>query len=190
MTVSLADQIAAAKHREWAVNAQDMAARFNLDPLAISKEVLERHEAWARWCADRRVCSCPAQPAAVATFLLEQSALGASTEVVIATLKAIQTIHDFHNLSNPCATRLVNHVLEQIVTAETPNWNKDEKAAWAKLPMLVREAISRRERDRDRVLRTAQNRAAESRKAVTNGTAKSESVQSEGNENHGQTQQG
>jgi hypothetical protein len=170
----LANAIQRAKVAEWDAAEQQMAARFKLDPLVLSKDLLERHDLWAKWCAGKHVRKCPARPQAVATFVLEQNALGASAQVVVAMVEAIDAIHQYHGLSSPCATRVVNVVLEQILKVEPPrSWGRDERAEWAKLPPLVREAITRRERDRDLALRRAQNKAASNGAAVkpiqTNG---------------------
>jgi hypothetical protein len=187
MTATLSDAIQRAKVAEWDAAEQQMAARFKLDPLVLSKDLLERHDLWAKWCAGKHVRKCPARPHAVATFLLEQNALGASAQVVVAMVEAIDAIHQYHGLSSPCATRVVNVVLEQILKVEPPrSWNRDEKAE-CKLPPRVREAITRRERDRDRALRRAQNKAA-----ATNGAATTKSIQINGkgteHHDHSQTQ--
>jgi hypothetical protein len=169
VTATLSDAIQRAKILEWDAAEQKMAERFKLDAPVLSKDLLERHDLFAKWCTSKHVRKCPAKPATVAAFLLEQHALGASAQVVVAMLAAIEAIRQYHMLSNPCATAVVNAALDQIVKVEPPrSWNKDEKAEWAKLSPLVREAISRREKDRDRALRIAQNKAA---KAATNGAA-------------------
>ena len=110
-------------------------------------------------CEARGVRKCPCKPWVVASYLLEQSANGVAAQVLVAMLEAISALHDYHNLSNPCATRVVSLALEQIVHPEIPrSWNREEKAAWARLPPPVRDAIARRENDRDKELRRLQNK--------------------------------
>jgi hypothetical protein len=92
-------------------------------------------------------------------------------------LEAITALHDYHNLSNPCATRVVNLALEQIVHPEIPrSWTKDERAEWAKLPPPVRDAIARRENDRDRAVRRAQSELAELKRQSATAPAEAKPV--------------
>ena len=94
--------------------------------------------------------------------------MGATAQVILAMLAAVQELHDYHNLSNPCATRVVNLALEQVVHPQIPrSWNKEERAEWAKLPLPVRDAIARRENDRDKELRRLQNKQRQTNGAGT-----------------------
>ena len=104
------------------------------------------------------------KPWVLATYLLEKSMEGIPAEPLLATLAAVAALHDHHNLSNPTATRVVNLALEQILREERqPRWSKDELVEWRHLPLPIRNAIARREEDRDRELRRLQNEAAKRR---------------------------
>ena len=93
-------------------------------------------------------------------------------EPLLATLAAVAALHDHHGLSNPVATRVVNLALERILREERqPRWSKDELVEWRHLPLPMRNAIARREEDRDRELRRLQNEAAKRRQNM-NGAAK------------------
>jgi hypothetical protein len=188
VTTTLSDAIQAAKIREWDVHEQKLAAELKLHVPApvLTADVLARVDIWAKWCASKRVRKCPGRPASVAAFLLEQNALGVSAQVEVSLLEAIEAIHNHHNLSNPCATPVVNAALDQIVKSVPPRWDKDERAEWARLPPLVREAISRREKERDAAVRRSQNAAAEVRKKRHNGADESVKYKEVENETHTQ----
>ena len=100
---------------DWDAHEQEMAARFKLDAPVLSRIYWSGLIFLQSGVPARFVRKCPAKPAMVATFLLEQSALGASAQVVVAMLAAIEAIHQHHMLSNPCATAVVDAALDQIV---------------------------------------------------------------------------
>jgi hypothetical protein len=167
--VNLAAQLEQAKIREriarWDANEQKLLQEHNLPKAQLSSDTLARCDVWGKWCEARGVRKCPCKPWVVASYLLEQSANGVPAQVLVAMLEAISALHDYHNLSNPCATRVVNLALEQVVHPEIPrSWDKNERAEWARLPPPVRDAIARRENDRDKELRRLQARAAEAKK--------------------------
>ena len=186
--MTLASAIEAAKQREAIARwdrGEAQLAPIQPPIVELSAAVRSCLDVWGTWAAGKSVRKCPAKPHVVAVFVTEQSQLGATSQHILATIEAITALHDHHGLSNPCATAIVDAALGQVLKVEPPrSWNKDEKAEWVKLPPLVREAISRRERDRDAALRRAQNKEARIRH---NGAA--ETV-TEGVESHGQARIG
>lgn len=165
MALALADAIEQAKIRDrvarWDANEQKLLQepKLALPKTQLSADTLARCDIWGKWCEARGVRKCPCKPWVVASYLLEQSANGVPAQVLVAMLEAITALHDYHNLSNPTATRIVNLALEQVVHPEIPrSWNRNERAEWAKLPPPVRDAIARRENDRDKELRQLQNK--------------------------------
>jgi hypothetical protein len=170
----LADAIEAAKQKEriarWDANEQKLLQELKLDLSrpALAADVYTRLDVWGHWCEARGVRKCPCKPWVLASYLVEQSANGVPAQVLVAMLEAISALHDYHNLSNPCATRVVNLALEQIVHPEIPrSWTREERAEWIKLPPPVRDAIARRENDRDRELRRLQTKAAEAKRLLS-----------------------
>jgi hypothetical protein len=163
--MTLAEQLEQAKIRErmarWDANEQALLQGHDLPKAQLSADTLNRCDVWGKWCEARGVRKAPAKSWVVASYLVEQSANGVPAQVLVAMLEAISALHDYHNLSNPCATRVVNLALEQIVHPEIPrSWTREERAEWIKLPPPVRDAIGRRENDRDRAVRRAQTELA------------------------------
>jgi hypothetical protein len=188
MTATLSDAIEAAKQREaiarWDRGEAQLAP---IQPPIVELSAAMRSclDTWGIWAASKSVRKCPAKPHVVAVFVTEQNRLGAGAQHILATIEAITALHDHHGLSNPCATAVVNAALDQILKVEPPrSWGREERAEWVKLPPRVREAITRRERDRDLAVRRAQNKAA-----ATNGAA-TKPIQSngKGSEHHDHAQ--
>lgn len=115
----LANAIEQAKIRDriarWDQNEQQLLQGHNLPKTQLSADTLARCDVWGKWCEARGVRKCPAKPWVIASYLAEQSANGVPAQNLVAMLEAITALHDYHNLSNPCATRVVNLALEQIV---------------------------------------------------------------------------
>jgi len=58
----------------------------------------------------------------------------------------------------------VDAALSEIVKTDPPrSWRTEERAEWARLPPAVRDAITRRENDRDKELRRLQSELAKLR---------------------------
>lgn len=168
--MTLSNAIEAQRQREqiaaWDAGEARLCSEFELRPPAVELSADDRKhlEAFTRWTAAKFARRCPAKPATVACFVLDQAALGVPEQQLLAQLEAIERLHDVHSLSNPVRTATVWNALE--VKVEPPrSFNKAEKAEWAKLPPPMREATARREADRDRELRRLQSRHA-------NGAAK------------------
>lgn len=190
MTATLTDAIEAAKQREqiarWDAGEARLAAGLKLDVPrpALAKDVLERLDIFGKWAASKQVRKCPAKPTTISAFCIEQHELGATAQVILAMLGAIEALHDFHSLSNPVRTAIVRAALEQIIKLDPPrSWPKEDKALFAQLDPQIRRVIARREADRDRELRRLQSKAAELRKRH-NGA--DETVTHKEVEHHGQ----
>jgi hypothetical protein len=85
----------------------------------------------------------------------------------MAILAAVETLHAHHGLANPVKTPIVSKALEQHFQSEAPrSWPANEKALFAALPQTIQQIIGRRERDREREVRRAQNTAAELKKQL------------------------
>jgi hypothetical protein len=183
--LTLEQQLQQSRIHQWDANEQALLQEL---PIQTSKtplapDVLGRIDIFGKWCEARGVRKCPCKPWVVATYLLEKSAEGIPAEPLLSTLAAVTALHDYHGLSNPVATRVVNLALEKILREERqPRWTKDELIEWRHLPLPVRNAISRREDDRDRELRRLQNEAAKRRQ--TNGAAKTVHIETEKDQIH------
>lgn len=129
---------------------------------SLTETDLTLADTFIQWCTANGVRHCPATPATVAAFLLEQRKLDVVESRVVATVEAIETMHDYLSLPNPVATALVRNVLRFAVTIEPPrSWDKAEKISFGLLPSDIQAAITRREQDRDKYLRRRQNELAD-----------------------------
>jgi hypothetical protein len=184
--LTLEQQLQKSRILQWDANEQKLLQELSIQisKTPLPPDVLGRIDIFVKWCEARGVRKCPVKNWVLATYLLEKSMEGIPAEALLATLAAVTALHDHHGLSNPVATRVVNLALEKILREERqPRWSKDELIEWRHLPLPVRNAISRREEDRDRELRRLQNEAAKRRQNM-NGAAKTVHIETEKVENH------
>jgi len=191
--MTLAEQLEAAKQREqiqkWDAGESRLAAglKLSVPKPAVAKDVLERLDIFGKWAASKSVRKCPAKPWTVAAFVREQHALGATTQVILAMLAAVEALHDFHGLSNPVHTAIVRAALDQIIKIDPPRgWSLSERVEFASLPPDVRDIIATKERLRDKAVRRAQNEAAKA-KRLSNGADETVHVQKETTNDHQET---
>jgi hypothetical protein len=169
----LAEQLQRSRIAQWDANEQALLQKLpiQISKTALAADVLGRIDIFGKWCEARGVRKCPCKPWVLATYLLEKSLEGIPPEALLSTMAAVAALHDFHNLSNPTATRVVNLALEKILREEKqPRWSKDELIEWRHLPLPIRNAISRREEDRDREIRRMHNELAKLRQTSSADT--------------------
>jgi integrase len=65
---------------------------------------------WARWCTRRGVAALPADPEAVAAYLVERAAAGIAVTSLDLACTAIRHVHRTHGLPNPAEDELVRQV--------------------------------------------------------------------------------
>jgi hypothetical protein len=119
---------------------------------------------FVEWCGDEGVRFCPARPSTVAAYLYSRKL---QPDGMLDALRVISRQHDRHGLSNPCATTIVRATLELAVEDKPPaSWRKAEQETWEFLPVEIRQAVARRESQRDKEIRRAQNENAELRKKL------------------------
>lgn len=80
--------------------------------LAPATRILYAHtwRVWARWCAHRGIDPVPADPAALAAYLVERAAEGTAVVTLDVACVAIRHVHLQHGLPNPAETALVRQV--------------------------------------------------------------------------------
>lgn len=180
MTATLTDAIEAAKAREEILKldagdkrvAADLAKRIQLPAKELSADIRTRLDAFNSWAIARQARRCPAKPATVALFVLEQAALGVPVQHILAQLDAIEQQHDKWLKPNPVRTAPVRQALEGLTKVPPPRgWPKEDKVLFATLDPDIRRIIAEREILRDREIRRLQNKAAAERRQ-TNGAAK------------------
>jgi hypothetical protein len=185
--MSIALELARVQQREqiaaWDQNEKTLAARLPQQPKpALSADIRTRWDRFADFCRKQEVRSLPAKPATVAAYLADEIAQGMDVQHALALLAAIEAAHDHAGLANPVRTAVARQVLDGVVKVEPPrSWPAADKAEFALLPPEIREVIAKREQERDRALRRAQNELAEERKHLNGGEKPTE----ERIENHG-----
>jgi hypothetical protein len=126
---------------------------------------------WLTWCRDKSVRNVPAKVWCVAAYVLDRHKQGTPESEIFDELGALKRLHDKWRLPNPVTTAIVSAVLDTIIKDPAPrSWTKEEKQDWPLLPPTTKAAIARRERDRDRELRSCQNRAAEAERKLKQKT--------------------
>jgi integrase len=65
---------------------------------------------WERWCTSRGIPALPAEPAALAAYLVERAATGTAVGTLNMACTAIRHVHRQHGLANPAADELVRQV--------------------------------------------------------------------------------
>ena len=172
--MTLVDEIARAKVKALNDGDAKMAAEVATKlPTAVElgDDVRLRLQPFAQWCERHSVRPCPSRPTTIAQWVLEHGHLGADN--VMAVLAAIEAIHAHHGLANPVKTPIVSKALEQHFRSEAPrSWPGSEKILFSTLPEAIKQVIARRERDRERELRSCQNRAADAERKLKEKTDK------------------
>jgi hypothetical protein len=149
----------------------ELAKRIKPLPVnELSTDIRTRLDSFNKWAGSRSARRCPAKPATVALWALEQADLGVPVQQILAQLDAIEKLHDKFSLSNPVRTAIVQAALETIIKVDPPrSWPREDKVRFARLDPDTREIIAKRENDRDKELRRLQARAAEAKKRLSNG---------------------
>jgi hypothetical protein len=161
--MTLVEQIQTAQeNNEQRIAAQIRPAvpKYYLDSEAL---LCLRH--WASYCKNVGVKFCPAMPSSVAAFIRTEAANGVPAERIMATLDAIQKLHDNEAMPNPVSCAAPRNELLRILTPEPPrSWNKTEKLSWPLLPPEIQAALGRMEHEREKVIRNYLNQMAACRK--------------------------
>jgi hypothetical protein len=178
----LAAEIEAVKQRELiaaldagdAKMAAEVATKLPIQ-VELGEDVRLRLQLFAQWCERHSVRACAAKPTTIAQWVLDHGHLGA--DAIMAILTATEVLHFHYGLANPVKTPIVSRALEQHFQSEAPrSWKADERVLFATLPEAIKQIIARRERDRERELRSCQNRAAEAERKLKEIEQKTEAA--------------
>ena len=130
-------------------------------PPELDNETREDLQPFVAWTTKANVRYCPAKPFVIAQYIID-TATGTSTLTLLRRLNAISALHDRHGLADPVSTTIVRSVLSDVVVVEPPrSWRKPEKEMFVTLPVEIRAAVARREREREIETRRLQNSVAE-----------------------------
>ena len=107
----------------------------------------------------------PARPATVALFILQHRSMGLAE--LVELVDQIGAAHVARGLADPCATYPVPAMLNKVAAIKPPrSWPKEEKQRFLALPYGTQTYLCKREGERDRAVRQAQNEAADARKKI------------------------
>jgi hypothetical protein len=118
-----------------------------------------------RWTDGKGLPFCPAAPAAVALWIFEHAALG--IDALLAEIAKISAAHCSKWLADPTTGWPATTALSLIMKIDAPrSWPKEDRAMFAQLPYAVQGRITKREAERDTMVRRCQNEAADARKKL------------------------
>jgi hypothetical protein len=161
--MNLAQSIEAA-HQQ---NEARLAARIAAPRLEIEDEGKRLLGRYISFCKQNGVRYLPSAPATVAAFIKSEHAAGATPEMILKTLEAIEILHSQANAANPVACPAPRAALSEIMKIEGPrSWNKAERLVFAGLAPEVQAIILRHAQIDSNAVRRAQNEAAELRKSL------------------------
>ena len=134
-----------------------------IEPPAVKDASLPA--AFFRWCEDRQVCALPARPASVALFILQHRSMGLAE--LVELVDQIGAAHVATGMADPTTTYPVPAMLNKIAAINPPrSWPKEEKQRFLALPYSLQTYVCKREGERDRAVRKAQNEASDARKKI------------------------
>jgi hypothetical protein len=161
----LADAIASINNKELDANEQAITSCFEPPP-ELSPEARERLIPFLHWAEIQRIRALPARPTSVAAYVQYQQDQGVKRQVIAERLEAIEQLHFAAAMANPCATPVVRKTTGGSTIEAPRSWRADEKLSFYELPIEIQTVVARREHDRERAVRTAQNNLAEERKRL------------------------
>jgi hypothetical protein len=179
---TLGDAIRQANERELDQNEAALAACFPSTAHELSEEMKALLVPYIRWCEIQRVRALPGRPTTIAAFLQGQKDRGIQP---LETLLAIEALHLFAGHANPVQTLVVRAVTEGAPVDPPRSWTRVEKEEFRLFPRHAQWALARRESDRDKAMRSSQNKLAEERKRLTDGAVNKPVETTEGTTNHG-----
>jgi hypothetical protein len=166
----LASHLAQLQQNQIEQNEAQLASCFQQPPNSLTAQTQALLTPFIAWCQGLGVRPVPARPTTIASYLQYTFDLGITLERTLEVLAAIEAMHDCVGASNPVQTAVVSNLLETVLKLEPPrSWKREEQQAWALLPPMVRQAISRREANREKEIRRLQNKTADELKRHTDG---------------------
>jgi len=154
----LAEVIGGLKERDAEISA---AVYREIEPPVVKDASLPA--AFVRWCEERQVSALPARPASVALYVLQSRSQGLAE--LVELVDQISAAHIIRGLADPCSTYPVPAMLNKIAAINPPrSWPAEEKQKFLALPYSLQTYVCKREGERDKALRRAQNESADARK--------------------------
>jgi hypothetical protein len=118
-----------------------------------------------KWCDGKGLPWRPATPAAVALWIFEHAAMG--VDALLAEIAKISAAHASRGMADPTLSWAPTAALNAIIKIDPPrSWPKEDRPMWVALPYAVQQRITKRESERDTMVRRCQNEAADARKKL------------------------
>jgi hypothetical protein len=161
--MNLAQSIEAA-HQQ---NEAKLAARIAAPRLEIEDEGKRLLGRFISFCKQNGVRYLPSAPATISAFIKAEYTAGATPEMILKTLEAIEIMHSQANAANPVACPAPRAALSEIMKIEGPrSWNKAERLVFASLPIEAQAIIERHAKLDSDAVRRAQNLHAKDRDPI------------------------
>jgi hypothetical protein len=165
--MTLAEQIELA-HQS---NEAKIAARIAAPRLEVDDEGKRLLSRFISFCKQNGVRYLPSAPSSIAAFVKAEYTAGATPEMILRTLDAIEVLHSQANAANPVACPAPRAALQEILKINPPrSWSRVEGLMFAGLPIDVQRVIERHAKLDSDAVRRAQNEAAELRKSLNLNT--------------------
>ena len=121
---------------------------------------------FGRWCITKNVRALPAAPIHVAAFIRDCEPI-APIEKIWEAVQEISQSHLSNGFADPTAGGVVAEAINSIAGIAPPrSWPKELWPRFATLPYDLQSYLSGRDKEQERVVRRAQNEAADARKAL------------------------
>jgi hypothetical protein len=145
-------------------NEDKLAAGIQPIPV-LDSDATARLAPFQRFCSEHGVRTHPCRVQTVCAFIRAEEKLGTGPHKIALCCEAIEVLHSHFGYANPVASGAVRAEFERMLKIEAPrSWSKHEQLMFATLPAEIRATISRREKERETVMRRAQNEAAEAKR--------------------------
>lgn len=139
---------------------------------ALAQARMRAAPMFVRWCELNGASWCPAAPADVARFAADCGSLG--VERVWSAVQEISRAHVALGLADPTLGGPVAAAISDIAGIEPPrSWPDNHKSRFKSLPYDLQRYVAAHEKQREKVLRRAQNEAALARQQLAAGGAQS-----------------
>jgi hypothetical protein len=117
------------------------------------------------FCQQNGVPALPARPSTCALFCLQHQEFGA--DALVGVMAGVARAHLAAGVADPTSDWQVNAVLQRIVRCVPPrSWPKEKKLEFMRLPIDLQVWVAKRDEERDRAVRMAQQNASHWRKQL------------------------
>lgn len=132
---------------------------------ALAQARMRAAPMFARWCELNRAPFCPARPGDVARFVSDCASLG--IEQLWPAVQDVSRLHASLGFADPTLDKSVAIAVSDVARVDPPrSWPIEHKSRFRLLPYDLQDFLASHEARREKVLRRAQNEAAEARRKL------------------------